>query len=183
MSTEPFIGEIKILGFNFAPLGYQTCQGQLLSIAQNTALFALLGTTYGGNGQVTFGLPDLQSRIPVGQGQGAGLPSRTLGEVSGVTSLTLLTSNIPAHVHSAAGISINVPVFEGGADTDSPVNAVLANTKSGAYASTTNGNGSSVVASGITGMSSGASTPFSVENPCLTLNYSIATEGIFPSRN
>jgi microcystin-dependent protein len=177
MSTEPFIGEIKILGFNFAPLGYATCQGQIISIAQNTALFSLLGTTYGGNGQTTFALPDFQGRIPVGFGS-----NYVLGQQSGTTSMTLLTSNLPGHTHPATGISINVPVSEGGADTDSPVNAVLANTASGLYAIAANGASAPIVASGATA-ATGSSIPIAIENPYLTLNYSIATEGIFPSRN
>lgn len=177
MSTEPFIGEIKILGFNFPPRSYTSCDGQLMSIAQNTALFSLLGTTYGGNGQTTFALPDLRGRVPVGFS-----PNYNLGEMSGMTSVNILTSNMPAHVHPATGISINVPVYEGGADTDSPVNAVLANTSSGLYASATNGSAASGVTSGVTG-ATGSSIPIGIENPYLTLNYSIALQGIFPSRN
>lgn len=177
MSTEPFIGEIKIFGFNFAPQSYQMCSGQILSIAQNTALFSLLGTTYGGNGQTTFALPDLRGRVPVGFGS-----NYTLGEMSGMTSVSILTSNMPAHVHPATGISINVPVYEGGADTDSTVNALLANTSSGLYASATNGSAAPVLASGVTG-ATGSSIPIGIENPYLTLNYSIALQGIFPSRN
>ncbi|TDE28228.1 phage tail protein [Flavobacterium ranwuense] len=182
MSTEPFIGEIKILGFNFSPRGYMDCRGQILSIAQNTALFSLLGTYYGGNGQTTFALPNLQGRMPIGQGQGPGLPSHVLGEVSGVTSTTILQSNMPAHVHPATGISISVPASEGGADTDSPTNAVLANAIPGFYASGTNGSAAPIVASGVTTVT-GSSMPIGIENPYLTLNYSIATQGIFPSRN
>ncbi|MEN9908532.1 MAG: hypothetical protein RLZZ540_1681 [Bacteroidota bacterium] len=177
MSTEPFIGEIKILGFNFAPRGYQICSGQILSIAQNTALFSLLGTTYGGNGVQTFGLPDLKSRVPVGSG-----PSHIMGQIAGVTSTTILISNMPAHVHPATGISISVPVSEGGADTNNPTNAFLANTSSGLYATSTNGSAAPIVASGVTGIT-GSTLPIGIENPYLTLNYSIATEGIFPSRN
>lgn len=100
MSTEPFIGEIKIFGFNFAPPNYQLCNGQIVSISQNTALFSLLGTTYGGNGQTTFALPDLRGRMPIGQGQGPGLPDYMMGEVSGTTNTTLTTANLPAHTHT-----------------------------------------------------------------------------------
>lgn len=177
MSTEPFIGEIKIFGFNFPPRNFATCSGQLLSISQNTALFSLLGTTYGGNGITTFGLPDLRSRVPVGSGS-----SYALGQMSGATFVTLLTSNLPNHNHPASGISINIPVYNGGADTDSPENAFLANTSSGLYASTTNDSAAPVVVSGITG-NTGSSTAIQIENPYLTLNYSIALYGLFPSRN
>lgn len=182
MSLDPFVGEIKIFGFNFPPKNFAACAGQLLSIAQNTALFSLLGTMYGGNGQSTFGLPNLQGRIPIGQGQGPGLPYYSMGEQAGVIAAYISQTNMPAHTHPATGISINVPVYEGGADTDSPVNAVLANTSSGLYASATNGSGAAVLASGVTAVS-GASIPLGIENPYLTLNYSIALYGIFPSRN
>lgn len=184
MSTEPFIGEIKLLGFNFAPLGYQTCQGQLMSIAQNTALFALLGTYYGGNGQVTFALPDLQGRVPIGQGQGAGLPTYVLGEKGGFTSLNLTTQNLPAHVHPGSGISINIPVSTGGPDIASPENAFLSDRGVEVYSSVATAGKSygAPTVSGNTGVT-GASLPFDIMNPYLTINYSIATEGIFPSRN
>lgn len=177
MSTEPFIGEIKIFGFEFTPRSHAACAGQIMSIAQNTALFSLLGTTYGGNGITTFALPDFRGRVPVGYGSGY-----NMGQMSGVISISILTSNMPAHTHPASGISINVPVYEGGADTDSPVNAVLANTSSGLYEGATSGSGASVVASGITAIT-GSSLPIGIENPYLTLNYSIAIQGIFPSRN
>lgn len=182
MSTEPFIGEIKIFGFNFPPRNFASCNGQLISISQNTALFSLLGTMYGGNGQSTFGLPNLQGRIPIGQGQGTGLPYYSMGEQAGVIAAYILQTNMPAHTHPATGISINVPVSEVGADTDSPVNAVLANTGSGLYASATDGSSAPIVASGVTAVS-GSSLPLGIENPYLTLNYSIALYGIFPSRN
>ncbi|WP_445720010.1 phage tail protein [Flavobacterium sp.] len=177
MATDPFIGEIKIFGFNFPPRDFAACSGQLLSISQNTALFSLLGTTYGGNGSTTFGLPDLRSRVPVGSGS-----SYALGQMSGATSVTLLTSNLPNHNHPASGISINIPVYSGGADTDSPENAFLANTSSGLYAGTTNDSAAPVVVSGITD-NTGSSTAIQIENPYLTLNYSIAIYGLFPSRN
>lgn len=184
MSTEPFIGEIKILAFNFAPRGYMTCQGQTLSIAQNTALFSLIGTYYGGNGQTTFQLPDLQGRMPVGQGQGAGLPSYVMGQKSGTPSTTLLISNIPAHNHPAAGIAVSLPVSTGGSDTSSPQGAYLADTGTEMFSSvpTAGKNYGPATVSGTTGIS-GSSLPFSIMNPYLTINYSIATEGIFPSRN
>jgi microcystin-dependent protein len=94
---EPFLGEIKMVGFNFAPRGYAMCQGQLLSIAQNTALFSLLGTLYGGNGQTTFGVPDYRSRSPVGMGQGPGLSLINQGELAGTENVTLTTAQMPMH--------------------------------------------------------------------------------------
>src|SRR5215213_5449370 len=97
--SEPFVGEIRIVGFNFAPRGWAMCNGQILPIAQNTALFSLLGTTYGGNGQTTFALPDLRSRVPIHFGQGPGLSNYDLGQVSGTESDTLIVNNLPAHTH------------------------------------------------------------------------------------
>lgn len=184
MSTEPFLGEIKILGFNFAPRGYMTCQGQVLSIAQNTALFSLLGTTYGGDGQTTFSLPDLQGRVAKSQGQGPGLPSYVMGEVGGSTSVSILTSNMPAHTHPATGITANLPVASGLGNTNSPVGNYMAQAPIDMYstAATPNKNYSTLAASGATGIS-GSSIPLNIENPHLVVNYSIATEGIFPSRN
>lgn len=185
MSTEPFIGEIKILGFNFPPRGYATCQGQILSIAQNTALFSLLGTTYGGNGQTTFALPDLQGRVAKGQGQGPGLPNYVMGQVAGNTSVTLLQTNLPAHTHAATGITANLPVASGQGDKDSPVGNFLAQAPIDMYATAATAGknyGSTLAASGTTGIS-GGSQPINIQNPYLVVNYSIALEGIFPSRN
>lgn len=184
MSTEPFIGEIKIFGFNFSPIGYDFCNGQSYSIAQNTALFSLIGTTYGGDGQVTFNLPDLRGRIPVGQGAGPGLQSYVIGEKGGATNVTLLTANMPAHVHPATGINVNLPVATGGGDTDMPNGAYLAQSQGDFYSSapTSGANYGAAAISGQTGPI-GSNLPFSVANPYLSLNYCIATEGIFPSRN
>src|ERR1043165_3057908 len=98
--AEPFIGQIIMFGGNFQIRGYALCNGQILSIAQNTALFSILGTTYGGNGQTTFALPDLRGRVPMHPGQGPGLSSRTLGEQSGSETVTLLTTQIPGHTHT-----------------------------------------------------------------------------------
>jgi microcystin-dependent protein len=106
MSDEPFVGEIKMVGFNFAPRGWALCDGQLLPIAQNTALFSLLGTKYGGDGQTTFGLPDLRGRVPLHAGQGAGLSLRQLGEVGGQESVTLAGREVPMHTHPTGAISI-----------------------------------------------------------------------------
>lgn len=185
MSTEPFIGEIKILGFNFAPRGYQTCSGQILSISTNTALFSLLGTYYGGNGQSTFGLPDLRGRMPIGQGQGPGLPDYTIGEVAGTPTVTILTSNMPAHVHTLNAVSAKLMASSANADEVSPGGNFPAVASSAAYS----GNGATpgiytggVQLSGNTDIA-GSGLPIGIMNPYLVINYSIATEGIFPSRN
>ena len=183
MSTEPFIGEIKILAFDFAPRSYATCSGQILSIAQNTALFSLLGTTYGGNGQTTFALPDLRGRVPVGQGQGPGLPPYSMGQLAGTTNVTLLSTNMPIHNHAATGINVRIPVTAASEDSAAANNYIgnAVNDTFGPTASPTASLGAPVV-SGSTALA-GGSQPFSVLNPYLTINYSIALQGIFPSRN
>lgn len=183
MSTEPFIGEIKIFGFNFAPVSYALCQGQIMSIAQNTALFSLLGTTYGGNGQTTFALPDLRGRMPIGQGQGPGLPFYTMGELAGTTNVTLLSNNMPIHNHAATGINVRIPVTAASEDSSATNNYIgnAVNDTFGPAASPTASLGAPVV-SGSTAPA-GGSQPFSILNPYLAINYSIATQGIFPSRN
>jgi microcystin-dependent protein len=183
MSTEPFIGEIKILGFNFPPRGYTLCSGQLISIAENTALFSLIGTNYGGDGQVTFGLPDLQGRAPIGQGQGPGLPDYVIGQKGGNTQTTITVANMPAHSHPAQGITVNMPVSNNNGDVSDPSGAYLAKGSSDIYSSvaTSNSYGALTVA-GQTGIT-GSNTPIDITNPYLAINYSIALEGIFPSRN
>ena len=185
MSTEPFIGEIKIFGFYFAPVGHALCQGQILSIAQNTALFSLLGTTYGGNGQTTFALPNLQGRMPIGQGTGPGLPSYTMGEMSGTTSITLSTPNMPAHVHSLYNAHVKILASSANADELSPEGNFPATATDAVYSS--NGATPNVYTGGtqITGYTdiTGSNIPFSIMNPYLTINFSIALQGIFPSRN
>ena len=185
MSTEPFIGEIKILGFYFAPLGYATCQGQLMSIAQNTALFALIGTYYGGDGQTTFALPDLQGRVPIGQGQGAGLPFYTIGEEGGSTSTSILTANLPPHVHTLNSAVVKQKASTTNADESSPDGNYPANTAAASYSGTGASPGiftGHAVVSGTTDIT-GSGQPIGIMNPYLTINFSIATEGIFPSRN
>jgi len=180
--TEPFIGAIIITGFNFAPRGYMACNGQILSIAQNTALFSLLGTTFGGNGQTTFALPDLQGRSAVHQGQGPGLQNYVMGEVGGTETVTLLSTNMPQHTHllnmnNAAGNSSgsNTSVLSLSPSTGSGPNKSTLNTYS------TNAPNATLSTSSI-GMA-GGNQPFNSRSPFLVLNHSIATEGIFPSRN
>jgi microcystin-dependent protein len=185
MSTEPFIGEIKILAFNFAPRGYAVCQGQTVAIAQNTALFSLIGTYYGGNGQTTFQLPNLQGRMPVGQGQSALGAGYVMGQTGGVTSVSVLTSNMPAHVHTLTNVAVKIKASSSNADESSAEGNFPATTKASTYSG--NGATNNVFTGGtaVTGNTdiTGSSIPLNVQNPYLTINYSIATEGIFPSRN
>lgn len=174
---EPFIGMIQIFGFNFAPRGWAMCDGSLLSIAQNTALFSLLGTTYGGNGQTTFALPDLRGRVPVGFGQGPGLSANELGQAAGSENVTLLTNQIPAHTHQMMASSDAQSA--GGASGNSLGSAARGSTAGNVYVP---GATSQVAMASIT-TPVGGSQPHSNMQPYLVMNYCIAVEGIFPSRN
>lgn len=175
MASEPYLGVIFLFAGNFAPRGFQLCQGQLLSIAQNTALFSILGTTYGGNGQTTFALPDLRGRAPIGAGQGPGLPNYTQGEATGSPTVTVLNSNMPAHNHLVYASQ--------NADTTNPQSDFFGNDSRGTpvniYNSTTDG---STMNPGTLSVA-GGSQPLSIQNPILAVNYIIAVEGLFPSRN
>lgn len=187
---EPFIGEIKMVGFNFAPRGYATCQGQLMSIAQNTALFSLLGTTFGGNGQTTFGLPDFQGRSPVGQGSGGGLTPITQGEMAGTESVTILTAQMPMHTHVAT-TSIAIPAGTANGTTKTPANnTFLATTNDSAagaevtlYATGTPDTTLQPFNPTITVGTAGGNQPLPLRNPYLGTMFIIALEGVFPSRS
>jgi len=133
VAQEPFIGEIRWVGFNFAPRGWAPCDGQLLAISQNTALFSLLGTTYGGDGRTTFALPDMRGRVPVHKGQGPGLTNRDLGEAGGQESVALTTAQMPSHTHTIAShthsipaLGVDVKASSGAATTAAPAGNVLA---------------------------------------------------------
>jgi microcystin-dependent protein len=178
---EGYIAEIRFFAANFAPRNWAYCSGQIMSIAQNTALFSLVGTTYGGNGTTTFALPDLRGRVAVGVGNGAGLSPITLGEVAGSPTLSILSTNMPIHNHGLSGVNIKVNGAAG--DNPSPVGAVIAG-KAGAYAEGFGAN--QFLAQGSVAGStdlSGSSSPISVTNPYLGMNYIICQFGIFPSRN
>jgi microcystin-dependent protein len=172
--SSPFLGQIQIFPYNFAPRGWAFCNGQILPIAQNTALFSLLGTTYGGNGQTTFALPDLRGRVPNSSGQGPGLSNYSLGQVGGTESTTLTINQMPAHGHP-----YQPKANEGGGVSKEPLNAYLAKSGENLYAASTDGTLMGMQTTGLTG----GSQPFSLLQPYLTLNYCIALEGIFPSRN
>ncbi|RYZ54239.1 MAG: phage tail protein [Chitinophagaceae bacterium] len=177
---EGVIATILLFAGNFAPRGWAFCNGQILSIAQNTALFALLGTTYGGNGQTTFALPDLRGRTPVGTGQGPGLSNIDLGELAGTETVTLLMNNMPMHNHT---VTVNPRAVTEAGDTSIPTNAYLAN--SGALDKEFKATGTFVnmgAAEATSGIA-GGSQPFGIRNPYLGMNYIICLEGIFPSRN
>ena len=180
MATDPFLGSIALFAGNFAPRGWAFCAGQLLSIAQNTALFSILGTTYGGNGQTTFGLPDLRGRVPVGVGQGPGLSNIVLGEQGGVETVTLLTTQMPTHNHIINGVATglannanptgNAPGIGAGASNNAPVNMYNSGTPAAAMNAQTCG-------------FAGGNQPHTNVQPYLGMNFVICLFGIFPSRN
>lgn len=174
--SEPFLGEIRMFSGNFAPSGWALCDGQLLSIAQNTALFSILGTTFGGNGQTTFALPDLRGRVPMGWGQGPGLSPRTLGEQGGSETVTLIANQMPAHTHAAMASSSQGTQFspEGG------VPAVLVN-QSGQPENIYSTTPTTTMAPQSIGIA-GGSQPHQNMQPFLCLSFIIALQGIYPSR-
>jgi microcystin-dependent protein len=171
--ADPFVAEIRIFPFNFPPTGWAWCDGQLLPKSQNTALFFLLGTAYGGNGSTTFALPDLRGRAPIHEGQGPGLAERSLGETDGQPAVTLLESEIPAHSHTmraeasdpadvklvnpnaSFGVSQEAQIYQDNADVQLAPEAVAP---------------------------AGASFPHNNMQPYLTLNFNIALQGVFPPR-
>jgi microcystin-dependent protein len=173
--ATPFIGEIRMFGGNFAPRGYALCNGQLLSISQNTALFSLLGTTYGGNGTTNFALPNLQGRVPVHMGTGAGLSPYVEGQQGGTEAVSLNVNQMPAHNHSVnsvgnggnqAGPVGNLPAVESTGTSLNYSNAAI----TGQMSATTIGN-------------AGGNLPVSIVQPYLAINFIIALQGIYPSRN
>ena len=173
--SEPFLGEIKMFGGNFAPRSHATCDGQLLPISQNTALFSLLGTFYGGDGRTTFGLPDLRGRSPVHWGQGPGLSSVSIGTKGGNEVTTLSDANLPPHSHP-----VNCKGGAGNANT-APGNrwSSDAGVSSATYSSQA---ADATMAADCIG-STGAGTPFSHRSPYLAVTFIIALAGLFPSRN
>ncbi|MDO6595505.1 tail fiber protein [Oceanihabitans sp. 2_MG-2023] len=173
---DPFIAQIIMFGGNFAPRGWALCNGQLLDISQNTALFSLLGTTYGGDGRTTFGLPDLRGRVPVHAGNGPGLPSVSLGQKGGLASYKLNANQLPSHTH-AAHIQAANPITRG-EGTASPDGAYPA--EGGVYSTGKNvAMASDSVAVGATGGGQDVSNM----QPFQSVNYIIALVGTFPSRS
>ena len=168
--SNPFIGEIRIIPGNFPPTGWAFCDGQLMPISQNTALFAILGVSYGGNGQTTFGLPDLQGAAPMHWGQGPGLTNRDLGEQSGSETITLLESEIPAHTHFATGADV-----QGNVASPSQ-NFFGGDTTARQWVSSNPNVAMSPQALNV----AGGGLPHNNMPPYLVLNFIIALQGIFP---
>jgi microcystin-dependent protein len=176
MPTDQFLGEITMGGYLFAPRGWALCNGQLLAIAQNTALFSLLGTSYGGDGRTTFGLPNLQGRAPMHRGQGPGLTPRQVGETSGSETVTLLLSEMAAHNH-LIGASI------GSADLSAPGPTRIIAKSGGGFAFQSNTTQNVVAMSAQALATAGGSQPHNNMQPYLVVNFCIALTGIFPARN
>ncbi len=170
--SEPFLGEVRLFPYNFAPRGWAFCQGQLLPINQNQALFSLLGTTYGGDGRVTFALPDLRGRVPLSSGQGPGLSDYTLGQSGGTEAVTLGVNEMPTHSH---------PVAANGRQSNRPgPNGRVPGRASAGDVYAASGNGAVMAAETI--VPTGGGQPHTNVQPYLAMNYCIALTGIFPSR-
>jgi hypothetical protein len=173
--ATPFIGQITIFAGNFAPRNWAFCNGQLLAIAQNTALFSILGTTYGGNGTTTFALPDLRGRVPIHFGQGSGLSNYVLGQFGGAENTTLLATQIPAHTHGVNAVA-------SGGNQASPAGGLPAIESTGTSLDYSSAATNATMNAGMIG-TAGGNQPHTNIQPYLTLNYIIALAGIFPSRN
>ncbi len=171
--ADPFVAEIRIFPFNFAPKGWAWCDGQILPLSQNTALFSLLGTTYGGNGKSNFALPDLQGRAPMHPGQGPGLSPHDLGEAGGAETVTLLQSEIPAHSHTLRARNDQ-------ADTPDTAGSALAHPTTAIYQTVTNAN--LVPMSPQSLPSVGGDQPHNNLQPYLTFYFCIALQGVYPPR-
>ena len=172
---EPFLGQIQVFGFNFAPRGWAKCDGTLLAISQYQALFSLLGTTYGGDGRTTFGLPDMRGRVSSHQGTGPGLSPRSIGQKMGEENTTLTNANqIPSHSHTVSGANVQ------GDDTDPTTGNGFGIASNDLYLENEPG---TAMGAGTIQVSGGGSQGHNTMQPTLVLNYCIALVGTFPSRN
>lgn len=195
MSEQSYLGSISGWAPNFAPRGWALCAGQILSIQQNSALFSLLGTTYGGNGQNTFGLPNLQGRVPIGAGQSPGTSSYPLGAAGGSESTTLTTAQMPIHNHAAAStISASLPTSTAAATSATPTDTSVLAAANGLYGRDTvevkiyapapgSVNLPLTSSATVSVQPTGGSQPFSIVQPFQAINYIICVAGLFPSRN
>ena len=172
MALVPFIATIQAVAFTFPPQGWAQCNGQLISIAQNTALFSLLGTNYGGNGQTTFGLPDLRRKNAIDSGQGPGLSFYSLGQFGGVENTSVTIPTMPSHNHNVT-VGVNTALGE----ESNPTNSIIAS-KENAFSTTVNNS-----LGGVIEVPVGQGLPFAIRNPYLALNFCIALQGVYPSRN
>lgn len=176
--AEPFIGEIKMFGGNFAPKFHAFCNGQLLSIASNTALFSILGTYYGGNGTSNFALPDLRGRFPIGQGDGPGLSSQVIGEMQGTPTVQLLSSNLPSHTHTLQATTASASSATPGGN----IWAVAGSRRSTVNLYTAAAGTAPTMAAQALAVN-GGNLPHNNQSPYLAISFIIALQGIYPSRN
>lgn len=174
--AEPYIGEIRMFAGNFAPRNWAFCEGQTLNIADNDALYSLLGTTYGGNGQTTFGLPDMRGRLPINQGHGPGLTSRILGQKGGVEYVTLTVDQMPEHQHNPQASTVD-------ANQSQPIGTVLANTATNLYTEAEDGFPSAVDMNSSMLVQQGGNQKHLNIQPVLGLNFIISLQGIYPPRS
>lgn len=183
--SEPFVGQIISVGFNFAPIGWLQCNGAIVPISTYDVLYNLLGTTYGGNGQTTFGLPNLNGRVPLGQGQGRGLSSYVMGQQVGTEEVTLVAANTPAHNHTVSFTNLNgtleSPKPVSGANVAMGTNNVSSTGLPGFYVSA--GSGTIALKGGTITPSGGSGLPHENRQPFVALNYIIAYAGIYPSQS
>jgi microcystin-dependent protein len=179
--SAPFVAEIRMFGFNFAPTGWAFCDGQLLPISQNTALFSLLGTNFGGDGKSTFGLPNMQGNVPIHAGQGPGLSQRFVGEAGGEQNVTLLSTEMPSHTHGFVCSTANATVVT--SNTNQLAKGfkgnLQGNTQVKMYSTAAPNSQMNPLTIGI----SGQSNPHNNMMPYLTVNFCIALQGVFPARN
>jgi microcystin-dependent protein len=183
MFVEPYLANVTIFAGNFAPRGWMFCQGQLLAIAEYDALYALLGTTYGGDGQTTFGLPDLRSRIAVNPGQGPGLSPIILGQTGGTENVTLTSAQMPQHTHALVSLTGGVPQAATTQNANAPSPTAVPGQTSFSLYGSPDGADMGPFITNTSAPIAGASNPVSIIQPYMAMNYVIAVEGIFPSRN
>jgi len=175
---EPFLGDVKMVGFSFCPRGFADANGQLLAISQNQALFSILGTTYGGDGRTTFALPDMRSRIPIHHGQGPGLTNRRLGDQTGAETNTLTSANMPSHTHRMGIQSVDLP-----ANSPTPRKNSFAQSPDDKYYSGLSPQGKFMDNNTVVVDPAGSGQAQNNMMPSQTIRYCVATQGVFPSRN
>lgn len=175
---EPYIGQMIQVGFNFCPRGWASASGQIVAIQSNTALFSLLGTQFGGNGQTTFALPDMRGRMAVNQGQGPGLSQYVVGEVAGTETHTLLTTEIPSHTHRSAIQTANLQ-----ANATTASGNAIGISSNASFLGGSDPVGNLMSPGTVVFQPTGNNIPFNIRPPYLTMQWCIATSGIFPARN
>jgi len=180
---ESFVGSVFAFGFNFAPIGWLPCDGRLIAISEYEVLYALIGTTYGGNGTTTFAVPNLQGRVPIGVGQGPGLSNYVLGQAAGTESVTLTSANLPGHTHPV--LTATIPASATNGESADPTGRYfgLANATTTQVYATTSSTGINMAANTSASGSTGSNLPIEIMNPYQVVSYCICTQGIYPTQN